>query len=74
MRVRSPERSSSARAFSWGLRVVPGILAAAALFFLWQQWIIRDREPAACFRAFLNNNYVGMSNFIGILLDHVNRS
>ena len=49
-------------------------VAAAALFFLWQQWIIRDREPAACFRAFLNNNYVGMSIFIGILLDHVYRS
>ncbi len=48
-------------------------LAAAAVFFLWQQWLIRHREPAACFRAFLNNNYVGMSIFIGILLDHVYR-
>lgn len=49
-------------------------LAGAAVCFLWQQWLIRGREPAACFRAFLNNNYVGMSIFIGILLDHVYRS
>lgn len=48
-------------------------LAAAAVFFLWQQWIIRDREPAACFRAFLNNHYVGMVIFLGIVLDHLYR-
>lgn len=49
-------------------------LAAAAVFFLWQQWSIRHREPAACFRAFLNNHYVGMVIFIGILLDHLYRA
>lgn len=48
-------------------------LATAALFFLWQQWSIRNREPTACFRAFLNNHYVGMVIFIGILLDHLYR-
>jgi 4-hydroxybenzoate polyprenyltransferase len=48
-------------------------LAAAAVFFLWQQWIIRDREPTACFRAFLNNHYVGMVIFLGIVLDHLYR-
>ena len=48
-------------------------LAAAAIFFLWQQWIIRKREPTACLHAFLNNNHVGMVIFIGILLDHVYR-
>lgn len=43
-------------------------LAAAAILFLWQQWLIRDREPGACLRAFLHNNYVGLAIFAGILL------
>ena len=38
-------------------------LIAAALFFAWQQWLIRRREPPACMRAFLNNNYVGLVIF-----------
>jgi len=46
-------------------------IVVAALFFLYQQWLIRAREPAACLRAFLNNNYVGMAIFIGILLQYV---
>ena len=46
-------------------------LVAAALLFLYQQWLIRAREPAACLRAFLNNNYVGMVIFIGVLLQYV---
>ncbi|HVS78286.1 MAG TPA: 4-hydroxybenzoate octaprenyltransferase [Steroidobacteraceae bacterium] len=46
-------------------------LATAALLFLYQQWLIRAREPAACLRAFLNNNYVGMAIFIGVLLQYV---
>ncbi len=46
-------------------------LVAAGLLFLYQQWLIRAREPAACLRAFLNNNYVGMVIFIGILLQYV---
>jgi 4-hydroxybenzoate polyprenyltransferase len=32
--------------------------------------MIRARDRASCFRAFLNNNYFGMSVFIGILLDY----
>ncbi|HZT03384.1 MAG TPA: 4-hydroxybenzoate octaprenyltransferase, partial [Steroidobacteraceae bacterium] len=46
-------------------------IVVAALLFLYQQWLIRAREPAACLRAFLNNNYVGMAIFIGILLQYV---
>lgn len=45
-------------------------LGAGALFFLWQQWLIRRRQPEACFRAFNNNNYFGMSVFVGILLNY----
>lgn len=50
-----------------------GAVALAALFFIYQQWLIRAREPNACLRAFLNNHYVGMSIFIGILLEYVYR-
>lgn len=46
-------------------------LAVAALCFLYQQWLIRHREPAACLRAFLNNNYAGMAIFIGIALQYL---
>lgn len=46
-------------------------VAATAVFFLYQQWLIRNREPAACMRGFLNNHYVGMAIFIGILLEYV---
>lgn len=46
-------------------------LATAGVLFLYQQWLIRAREPAACLRAFLNNNYVGMAIFIGILMQYV---
>jgi 4-hydroxybenzoate polyprenyltransferase len=45
-------------------------LAAAALFFVYQLWLIRARERGACFQAFQNNQYVGMSVFIGILLEY----
>jgi 4-hydroxybenzoate polyprenyltransferase len=46
-------------------------LVAASLLFLHQQWLIRNREPAGCLRAFVNNQYVGMVIFIGILLQYV---
>jgi 4-hydroxybenzoate polyprenyltransferase len=45
-------------------------LIAAAVFFVYQLWLIRNRDRDACFRAFLNNNYVGMALFIGILLHY----
>jgi 4-hydroxybenzoate polyprenyltransferase len=47
-----------------------GTLAATVLF-LWQQWLIRRREPGGCLRAFLNNQYVGLVIFVGILLQYV---
>jgi 4-hydroxybenzoate polyprenyltransferase len=45
-------------------------LIAAGLFFIYQLWLIRDRDRDGCFRAFLNNNYVGMSVFIGLALEY----
>jgi len=49
-------------------------LAAAAVLFAYQQWLIRAREPAACLRAFTNNHYVGMSIFIGIAFEYIYRA
>jgi 4-hydroxybenzoate polyprenyltransferase len=45
-------------------------LALAAVCFIYQQWLIRDRDRDACFRAFLNNHYVGLVIFIGMALDY----
>ena len=44
--------------------------ALSALLFLYQQHLIRGREPAACFKAFLNNNWVGALMFAGIVADY----
>jgi 4-hydroxybenzoate polyprenyltransferase len=58
------------RSMQFGRWYDAGVLAAAALF-AWQQWLIRKREPAGCLRAFLNNQYVGLAVFVGILLQYV---
>jgi 4-hydroxybenzoate polyprenyltransferase len=44
-----------------------GVLIAA-LFMIYQFSLIKKREPQNCFRAFLNNQYIGMTIFIGIVL------
>ncbi|MDS4042647.1 MAG: 4-hydroxybenzoate octaprenyltransferase [Candidatus Competibacter sp.] len=44
-------------------------LFAAAWLGLYQQFLIRDRQPAECFKAFLNNNGFGLVIFCGLLLD-----
>jgi 4-hydroxybenzoate polyprenyltransferase len=49
-----------------------GVIAAGVLF-LWQQWLIRRRDPAGCLKAFMNNQYVGLVVFVGILLQYVYR-
>lgn len=46
-------------------------LGAAAMLFAYQQWLIRGRDRAACFRAFLNNHYVGMAVFLGLFADYL---
>jgi len=46
-------------------------LVIAAGFAVYQQWLIRDREPAACLHAFLNNTWFGATIFAGILLEYL---
>lgn len=43
-------------------------LGVAACFGLYEQWLIKDREPKRCFQAFLNNNWFGAAVFAGIIL------
>jgi len=43
-------------------------LSVSAALFGWQLVTIRRREREACFRAFLNNNWVGFSIFLGLML------
>ena len=45
-----------------------GLLIAGWLA-LYQQYLIRDRKPDDCFKAFLNNNAFGLAIFCGLLLD-----
>ncbi|WP_269618898.1 4-hydroxybenzoate octaprenyltransferase [Zhongshania sp. BJYM1] len=44
-----------------------GIIAASGLF-IYQQQLIRYRQTEKCFKAFLNNNWVGAVIFVGIAL------
>ncbi len=45
-------------------------VGAAAVLMAYHQWLARDRKPEGCFKAFLNNHYIGMAIFIGIMLDY----
>ena len=53
-----------------GMAYFSGVALAAGLF-VYQQWLIRDRERAACFRAFLNNHYFGLLVFAGLFIDYL---
>lgn len=46
-----------------------GLLVAVG-FSIYQQWLIRHREPMPSLHAFLNNHWVGMAVFIGIAVDY----
>lgn len=49
-------------AFYWTLML-------AAALFVYQQKLIARRERPACFKAFLNNNYVGLVLFLGVVMN-----
>lgn len=54
--------------FQLGLFYGISLIAVAGLF-AYQQYLIVYRHRKDCFRAFLNNNWVGMIIFVGIVLD-----
>ena len=54
--------------FSWPW--FAGVVIAAALF-AWQQYQVRDRDRDACFRAFLNNNWIGAAIWTGLLVTYL---
>ncbi|WP_337018581.1 4-hydroxybenzoate octaprenyltransferase [Leclercia sp. AS011] len=45
-------------------------VAAAGVLFIYQQKLIANRERDACFKAFLNNNYVGLVLFLGLAVSY----
>ncbi|PID41625.1 MAG: 4-hydroxybenzoate octaprenyltransferase [Proteobacteria bacterium] len=52
----------------FGLLFYTGVLVAAILF-VYQQCLIGNRGKADCFQAFLNNHYVGLAVFTGLLFE-----
>lgn len=52
-----------------GLRYYAGLVVAFG-FALYQQRLIRGRSRDGCFRAFLNNNWLGAAVFAGLLLNY----
>ncbi len=57
---------------SMGMAYYAGLLVATGLMG-YQYTLIRNRDRALCFKAFLHNNYVGMAVFTGIALDFLIR-
>jgi 4-hydroxybenzoate polyprenyltransferase len=53
-----------------GLFFYLGLLVAAGLA-LYQQYLARQRAPAGCFQAFLNNNWFGAAVFAGIFIHYL---
>ena len=43
-------------------------ISIMSLLFLYQQWLINDRDRTRCFKAFQNNNYVGLVMFLSVVI------
>ena len=46
-------------------------LVIATLLAVYQQYLIKDRDPHLCIAAFLNNNWFGAAVFAGIFIDYL---
>jgi 4-hydroxybenzoate polyprenyltransferase len=51
---------------SYYLSVIVG-----SLLFIYQSYLIKDREPEKCMRAFMNNNWFGLVIFIGLFVNYL---
>lgn len=58
--------------FELGLYFHLGLLGALACF-AWEFHSTRDRDPQACFKAFLHNHWAGLAIFIGVVADYALR-
>lgn len=45
-------------------------LVISVILMGYQQYLIRYRQPALCISAFLNNNWIGIAIFIGIIVNY----
>lgn len=45
-------------------------IVGVSLLSAYQQYLIKDRKRELCFKAFLNNNWLGLILFMGIFLDY----
>jgi len=45
-------------------------LGLSSLFFIYQQKLIFYRDKTDCFKAFLNNNWFGLTLFVGLVLEY----
>lgn len=45
-------------------------VTCAATFCIYQQYLIKDRKRDLCFKAFLNNNWLGLILFVCVLIDY----
>lgn len=46
-------------------------LAGAAFLFVYQHYLTRNRSREGCFKAFLNNHWVGLSVFLGVFVHYL---
>jgi len=51
---------------AWYLAAV----ACSGILMVWHQWLARHRSAAGCFAAFLQNHFIGLIVFIGIVLHY----
>ena len=55
--------------FGLGKIYFGGLVISAGLM-IYHQWLIKDRDRAKCFRAFIHNHWIGLIIFVSILLDY----
>ncbi len=62
----------AAARFELGLYFHLGLLVAAGCF-AWEYQQTRQRQPMACFNAFLHNHWAGLAIFVGLVADYALR-
>ena len=58
------EQAQLGNAYSVAILIAVGLM-------IYHQYLIRFRQPAACISAFLNNNWLGLVVFVGIVINYI---